>query len=192
MTQLPDIPFWFIRHGQTDYNAAGLAQGASDIDLNEVGRAQAQQAAPLLVGRGIGSIICSPMRRAKQTAEVVNELLHLSVTYEAELREACFGDKEGQAAQQWFPDWVSGNYTPENAESFENVMERTRATLWRVLPDRKAPALIVAHGGILRAIRALMGLPKEALTGNAIPLYCEPTVKGWQISEAEAVGKIKI
>lgn len=191
MAQLPEISFWFIRHGQTDYNAAGLMQGVLDVDLNEVGRTQAHLAAPLLAGKGIGSMICSPMRRAKQTAEIVNELLQVPVTYEAELREASFGEKEGLSPQPWFPDWVAGNYTPENAESFADVMKRVQVALWRVLPGRKEPALIVAHGGILRAVRALMELPTEALTGNATPLYCEPTVKGWQISEPESVGKMK-
>lgn len=192
MAQLPEIPFWFLRHGQTDYNAAGLTQGILDVDLNEVGRTQARLAAPHLAGRGIGSIICSSMRRAKQTAEIVNELLHVPITYEAGLREASFAGKEGLSPQPWFPDWVAGHYTPENAESFADVMKRVQAALWQVLPDRKEPALIVAHGGVLRAIRALMGLPKEALTGNAIPLYCEPTATGWQISESESVDRVNL
>lgn len=191
MLPLPSVSFWFIRHGQTDYNAAGLTQGVLDIDLNETGKNQAKHAAPLLKERGITSIISSPMRRAKQTAEILNEVLHLPVTYETELREASFGDKEGQVALPWFPDWVAGNYTPENAESFNEVVERTNLALCHILSTKNAPVLIVAHGGILRVIRTLMELPREALIGNAIPLYCTPTSKGWQMREAEVVDRVK-
>lgn len=162
-------------------------QGVLDIDLNETGQNQAKEAAPLLKDRGITAIISSPMRRAKQTADIINKVLHLPVTYEAELREASFGDKEGQAASPWFPGWVAGNYTPANAESFDEVIERVDRVLCRVLAKQEEPVLIVAHGGILRAIRALMQLPREALTGNAVPLYCVPTAKGWNMREAESV-----
>jgi probable phosphoglycerate mutase len=41
--------------------------------------------------------------------------------------------------------------------------------------------LIVAHGGIFRAIRDLMGLPREGLTPNAVPLFCEFSGQGWEI-----------
>jgi stage V sporulation protein SpoVS len=41
--------------------------------------------------------------------------------------------------------------------------------------------LIVAHGGVFRAVRALMGITREGLTPNGLPLYCEPTALGWRI-----------
>jgi probable phosphoglycerate mutase len=47
-----------------------------------------------------------------------------------------------------------------------------------------SPALIIAHGGVFRAIRDLMGLPKEGLTPNAVPLFCEYTLLGWRITTA--------
>ncbi len=78
---LPQIPFWFLRHGETDYNAAGLSQGALDISLNATGRAQAEQAGPLLAGQGITTIISSPMQRARETAETVNSFLNLPISF---------------------------------------------------------------------------------------------------------------
>lgn len=182
---LPAIPFWFLRHGQTDYNLAGLVQGILDIDLNATGRMQAQQAGPLLTGRGITGIISSPMRRASETSDIVNGFLRLSVSYEPDLREVSFGDEEGKAPESWFSEWVAGRYTPPNGESFAALAARVGAVLYRVLPAHAGPLLIVAHGGVLRAIRDLMGLPKEVFTQNAIPLYCAPTEQGWQITPAE-------
>ena len=68
---LPELPFWFLRHGETDYNARGLSQGAIDIPLNDNGRAQAKAAGSLLAGKGIVSIVCSPMLRTRETAIIV-------------------------------------------------------------------------------------------------------------------------
>lgn len=181
MVRLPEVPFWFIRHGQTDYNLAGLAQGVLDIDLNQTGRAQAEQAGPLLQGRGITEIICSPMRRARETADILNQFLNLSISYEPDLREASFGDQEGVPIHPWFPDWVDGRYTPPKGESFPALITRVEKALHQVLPSRKAPVLIVAHGGVLRAIRAIMGLPRDVRAVNAEPLYCEPTPQGWRV-----------
>lgn len=183
--KLPSLPFWFIRHGQTDYNLAGLAQGLLDIDLNQTGRAQAEQAGPLLQNRGITEIICSPMRRTCETADILNRFLGLPISYEPDLREASFGDQEGVPIHPWFTEWVDGLYTPPKGESFPMLTARVASALCRVLPTRKAPVLIVAHGGVFRAIRAVMGLPRETKTGNAVPLYCQPAQQGWKISEAE-------
>lgn len=179
------MPFWFIRHGQTDYNLAGLTQGSLEADLNETGRGQVERAGPFLKEVGLSAIVSSPMRRARQTADILNGFLHLPVSYEADLREAAFGDKEGEAAYPWFPQWVAERYTPENGESFASLYRRVEAVLCRVLSTRKEMPLIVAHGGVLRAMRDLMGLPKEAQSGNAIPLYCAPIAGQWQITSVE-------
>ena len=61
MPTLTQTRFWFLRHGETDWNAKGLSQGNVDIPLNATGIAQAQAAAPMLVNRGIASIVASPL-----------------------------------------------------------------------------------------------------------------------------------
>jgi broad specificity phosphatase PhoE len=177
---LPEIPFWFLRHGETDYNAAGLSQGALDIPLNATGRAQAELAGPLLAGQGITAIISSPMQRAKQTAETVNEFLHLPLSFEPDLREVMFGGMEGKPLLPWFPEWLEGRYTPPNAETFAQVLARIQQAMARVLCP--GPLLIVAHGGVFRALRDLMALPKQGLTPNALPLYCAPSDTGWTVA----------
>ena len=174
-------PFWFLRHGETDYNAAGLSQGALDIQLNATGRAQAAIAGPSLAGQGITSIISSPMLRTRETTSIVNEFLNLPVSYEPDLREVIFGGMEGKPLQPWFPEWMEGRYTPEGAETFAALTSRTQAAMARVL-TLPGPVLIISHGGIFRALRDLMGLPREGLTPNAVPLYCEPALTGWRIT----------
>ena len=177
---LPKFPFWFLRHGETDYNAKGLSQGAIDVDLNEAGRSQARKAGPLLAGQGIVSIFASPMRRTVETAAIVNESLHLPITYEPDIREVVFGGMEGKPLHPWFPEWMDGRYTPEGAETFAALTVRVSAAMAQILYN-PGPILIVAHGGVFRALRDLMGLTREGLTPNATPLYCAPSPAGWQI-----------
>lgn len=185
---LPGVPFWFLRHGETDYNAAGLSQGALDTSLNATGRAQAAVAGPMLAGQGITTIICSPMQRTRQTASIVNEFLNLPVTFEPRLREVVFGGMEGKPLYPWFSEWLEGLNTPEGAESFAEVLSRVEEAMERVLTATPGPLLIVAHGGIFRAMRDLMGLPKQGLTQNAVPMLCIPEDGNWRVelpSEAE-------
>ena len=179
---LPQVPFWFLRHGETDYNAAGLSQGALDISLNATGRAQAAAAGPLLAGQGIATIICSPMQRTRETTSIINEFLNLPVELEPGLREVVFGGMEGKPLYPWFSEWLEGSYTPEGAETFFQVLERVEEAMERVLTTAQGPLLIVAHGGIFRALRDLMGLPKQGLTPNAVPMLCMPEEGGWQVN----------
>jgi broad specificity phosphatase PhoE len=178
---LPKIPFWFLRHGETEYNARGLSQGAIDVSLNDNGRAQAKAAAGLLAGKGIVSIVCSPMLRTRQTAAIVNEVLGLPITYDPAIREVIFGGMEGKPLSPWFQGWIDGTYTPEGAESFAELVLRTGNALQTILP-LPGPLLIVAHGGVFRAIRDIMGITREGLTPNGLPLYCKPMPEGWQVT----------
>lgn len=178
---IPAVPFWYLRHGETDYNARGLSQGALDVELNQTGRDQAAAAAPRLAGKGIRHIICSPMLRARETAAIVNEILNLPMTIEPEIREVIFGGMEGKPLLPWFGDWMEGRLTPEGAESFAEVSARVNVAMNRLLLQ-PGPVLIVCHGGVWRALRAIMGLEREGLGPNAVPLHCVPDETGWDIT----------
>lgn len=176
---LPREPFWFLRHGQTDYNARGLSQGAIDIPLNDAGRAQARDAAPLLAGRGIVGIAASPMLRARETVEIVNRTLDVPVVYHPDLREVVFGGMEGKPLAPWFADWLDGRATPEGAESFSDILTRAAAVMSQVL-TRPGPLLIVSHGAFFRGLRGVMGLDLDVRTANAAPILCEPVGREWR------------
>jgi probable phosphoglycerate mutase len=106
--------------------------------------------------------------------------LRLPVSFEQDLHEVVFGGMEGKPLLPWFPEWLEGRYTPEGAESFKALTLRAAGAMARVLAE-PGPVLVVAHGGIFRALRDMMGLPKEGLTPNGLPLFCQPTLTGWQI-----------
>lgn len=181
---LRPIPFWFLRHGETDWNARGLAQGNVEIPLNAAGLAGAETAASLLRGRGIRSIVCSPMGRARQTAAIVRQVLDLPVEIEEELREVRFGAREGQPmADDWFRQWIDGSVTPEGAETFAALRARAVGAVNRAL-GRTAPVLVIAHGALFRALRAEMGLEPNVRLANAMPLLCSPGAP-WRLDPAE-------
>lgn len=183
---LPHVPFWYLRHGETDWNAQGLSQGSADIPLNPTGVAQARAAALLLRNRGIATIVSSPLTRARVTAEAVGEELGLPVLLDADLREVSWGIQEGKPMGDWFPHWVDGSFTPEKAESFAALRQRGTDALARALV-RLPTVLVVAHGALFRALRAVMGVEPNMRTRNAAPLWCEPPAPGgtaWSISYA--------
>ncbi len=184
---LPARAFWFLRHGETDWNAQNLSQGDRDIPLNALGLAQAREAATALQGRGIRSIVASPLSRAADTAAIVAEALQLPVATDPELREVAFGVREGQPVGAWYDEWVAGNSTPAGAESFAALRLRGAQAITRAL-GRKPPVLVVAHGALFRAIRAEMGLSPNVRTPNAQPLFCEPGTP-WTLTAANGYPK---
>ena len=183
LAALTRVAFWFLRHGETDWNAQGISQGNVDIPLNAVGLAQARSAAALLRNRGIVTIVASSLSRARVTAEIVGETLALPVRIDAGLREVAFGVQEGQKMTDWFADWIAGRLTPEGAETFAALRTRAVAAVDRALALPPV-VLVVAHGAMFRSLRSAMELEINVRTQNAMPLFCEPTSSGWKLTPA--------
>jgi broad specificity phosphatase PhoE len=179
--QIARVAFWFLRHGETDWNAQGISQGNVDIPLNAVGLAQARSAALLLRGRGIATIVASDLSRATVTAEIVGEALALPVRIDDGLREVAFGVQEGQKMTNWFSDWIDGAWTPQGAETFVALRARAVAAVNRALALPPV-VLVVAHGAMFRGLRSAMGLEANVRTQNAMPLFCEPGASGWTLT----------
>ena len=185
--KLHPVAFWFLRHGETDWNAQDLSQGNVDIPLNETGLAQARSASLLLRGRGIRAIISSPLSRARITAEIAGAELGLPVQFDEGLREVAFGVQEGKPMSEWFSHWVDGELTPEGAESFADLSIRAVAAINRCT-SRPPTILVVAHGALFRALRGVMGHEPNVRTRNAVPVWCEPPETGstiWAIKYAD-------
>jgi probable phosphoglycerate mutase len=184
---LRPVAFWFLRHGETDWNAQNLSQGNVDIPLNDTGLAQARSAALLLRNRGIRNVISSPLSRAKVTADIAAAELGLPVQVDEGLREVAFGVQEGKPMSEWFQPWVDGLLTPEGAESFPTLTRRAVAAVNRCI-ERPPVVLVVAHGALFRALRGSMGHEPNVRTRNAVPVWCEPPTNGanaWGITYAD-------
>lgn len=183
---LTPTPFWFLRHGETDWNAQGLSQGRTDIALNHVGVLQAERAARTLRTARIATIVASPLVRARRTAEIVAAPLALPVALDPDLAEVNFGEQEGQPMGDWYDDWIEGRYTPAGAESFQELLERAVRAVNRALAQ-PAPVLVVAHGALFRALRLALGHEANVRTPNALPLHITPPPDGapaWGIAPA--------
>jgi probable phosphoglycerate mutase len=187
---LTPAPFWFLRHGETDWNAQGLSQGRTDVALNAVGIMQAERAAATLRPSGIVSIVASPLSRARHTAEIVAHPLKLPVAIDPDLAEVDFGEQEGQPIGDWYDDWIAGTFTPKGGETFAQLVARTVAAVNRALA-MPAPVLVVAHGALFRALRLALGHEPNVRTPNALPLRITPPPAGetaWGISPAVLAG----
>lgn len=89
------------RHGQTDWNVAGKIQGCTDIELNQTGIEQAKIAREKLLNYDIDIIITSPLKRAKRTAEIINEGRNIPLTESKGIIERNFGEFEGKTAKEF-------------------------------------------------------------------------------------------
>lgn len=86
---------YFLRHGETDWNLEGRTQGRTDIPLNRNGELQAKESGAALKDKEIDVIITSPLKRAKKTAEIVQEQLNVDLIEREAFIELSFGDAEG-------------------------------------------------------------------------------------------------
>jgi uncharacterized phosphatase len=188
MSKLIARPYWYLRHGETDWNAEGRSQGRSDIPLNARGIAQAEQAGTLLSqdeGRyePVARIVSSPLIRALRTAQIVSDAIAgpegkpLPIAVDDGLQEVCFGEQEGKPMGNWYDQWIAGDYTPAGAEPFAELRARAVAAVNRAL-DGDGTVLIVCHGAMFRALRSAMDLPPNVRLPNAEPLWVTPPGDG--------------
>lgn len=141
-----------LRHGQTDWNIDFRLQGITDIPLNETGLLQAQEAARLLKATDWDFIVSSPLRRARQTADIVAKSLGFQeVSTENLLLERSFGEAEGMIYEEWkanFPDGI-----PAGGETLDELRARAIALLDRLLAVyRGTRVLTVSHGALIRKL----------------------------------------
>ena len=179
---LSPVPFYYLRHGETDWNRWRICQGHTDVHLNAAGRRQAHEAAARLKGREIATLCVSPLTRARETAEIVNAGLGRPVVVLEGLRECGFGSHEGVVVGDWWHDWLAGHATPEGAEPYEAFIERARDAVNEALAH-PGPVLIVAHGGIYWAVQRYGELEAAVTLPNAVPVWHEPPlpgVPGWR------------
>ena len=179
-------PFYYIRHGQTDWNAEGRYQGQMDIPLNETGIAQAHAAKALMSDLPITHVYSSTLQRARVTADIVNEGLNLPVTDMDGLQECNFGVLEGQLRghNSISQDWQNGT-TPEKAETYTNFTKRVFAAINDVLENKGTP-LIVAHGAVFWPVHTHMQLGLTSTLPNAHPVHLSPPKDGqerWILKE---------
>jgi len=170
---LKPVAFTYLRHGETDWNRLGKAQGHSDIPLNALGRAQAEAARAHIHAEPPVTIAVSPLTRARETAEIVNRGLDAPMVAIDDLRECGFGAMEGEPMGPWFQEWLKGDRVIPGAEPVHLFLTRALAGINAAL-ELPGPVLIVAHGGLYRSIRRAAGFTDVGPIANAHPIRLHP------------------
>ena len=171
---MPAPTIYYIRHGETEWNAHGRLQGTQDVPLNARGRGQAVKAAGILAGlftrdgrdKAALPYVSSPLGRARQTMELARGKLELPVADYAlddRLREIGYGVWEGltlSESEATDPDVYARRLmdkwfvAPKGGETYADVQVRMLDWYDSLLTDTVA----VAHGGTARALMVALGL----------------------------------
>ncbi len=177
---------YLARHGQTAYNLEGRFQGQQAIPLDDVGRGQARELAERAVPYGFVALWCSPLLRARETAEIVGRRLGLELRDDERLMETDAGDwtnlsfEEVRAREpERFDQFISVDpeFSFPGGESFVEQDVRVAAAIADV-EQGALPALVVCHGMVIRAAlttQAGRGLEsiKRVANGALVPLNLE-------------------
>lgn len=163
---------YITRHGKTEWNEAHKLQGRTDIPLNNEGRKMAEQARDEYKGIHLDICYCSPLIRAKETAEIMLKNRNIPIIHDDRLIEMSFGEYEGiensfqnpkcpinvlfQAPEKYISS-IGG------AETFEELFKRTGEFIEKtIVPQLKQgkDVLIVGHGAMNSSIVCqIKGLP---------------------------------
>jgi broad specificity phosphatase PhoE len=180
----PARRLYFVRHGETDWNAARRLQGLNDVPLNALGRRQAAQCGALLGKLFAASgatplhftFTSSPLSRARETMDILRVALGLpqkDYATDSRLAELSFGSWEGLTYKEVRDqdrsilakrDRDKWNFQPPGGESYAQLLVRVRE--WH--DSLSGDAVITAHGGVARAFLVLYGVksPAEAPLGD--------------------------
>ena len=172
---------YIMRHGRTDWNDRRKLQGRTDIPLNGEGRRMAEQARNEYLEVPLDVCWCSPLIRARETAEIVLRGRNVPIFTDDRLREMSFGDYEGLENSFSIPDCpvnvifqAPEKYTASvgGTETFEELFARTGSFLREVidpLMTQGKDVLIVGHGAMnLSIISQVRNLPRKDFWSTGI------------------------
>ena len=195
------IVLW--RHGRTEWNATGRFQGQIDIDLDEMGRAQAWESARRLAALEPDLLVSSDLRRTRDTMAALASITGKPIQLDARLRETFAGEWQGLTGAEIasrFPEeykaWRAGDPVLRvgGGETRQDVAERMAAAV-RDIAARLADdglAVLTTHGGAARlGIAALIGMPLDRFTNigglsNGSWSMLRDTDQGWVLVEHNA------
>jgi len=153
------ISIFLARHGQTAYNLEGRFQGQQAVPLDDVGRAQASDLAERARAHRFSALWTSPLRRARETADIVSQAIGLTPREDSRLMETDAGDWTDRSfadvhaeTPELFAAFIAGDprFAFPGGESFAQQEVRVAAALDDV-EQRELPALVVCHGMVIRA-----------------------------------------
>lgn len=150
------VTFYFVRHGESEANAARRFAGRTDSPLTERGRQQAKAVAAALASERFDRIISSPLSRCRDTALVIAQLQQLPVDLEPDLVEIDVGEKTGAPFDEvrGLPEWSDDGFVAwARGETLDQVLSRAHRVITRVAGESAGQrVLVVGHGGVTRIL----------------------------------------
>ncbi len=150
----------FLRHAQTQPNMDGILQGRTDTSINETGIIQARAAAKEWKDTPIDCVYCSPLLRARQTAEIILEGRDIPVVYDPRLLERSFGAYQMRsvaellaAGFEWDRSYYDFDYTFHGIESLGSMRDRVDSFLEDLKKEKHDHVLIISHGALAMLFR---------------------------------------
>ncbi len=187
--------FYFIRHGQTDWNVQKKLQGSVDTVLNEVGKEQARASIPYFKNLKIDLIVSSPLKRAFETSEIIAEAIGCSIETNDNLRERYCGFGEGRDytkfqegyeknPEQDFSIDEIGFYVPKDAEQFNDFKERILKTIDQIVTQHSGKNILISGHGIFFEVLRFVLLGEHIFCENGIPYYIQKrSDNSWNIAK---------
>ncbi len=149
--------FYLVRHGQTNWNVDNKLQGHTDIPLNETGREQAYELRRQFERVPFELCFTSDLQRALETAEILSTPHEVKVVIDPRLRERSFGAWEGRLVSEL----KTAPTQPTCVETYEAVQDRVLPFFQEIANLHPgATILVVAHGGVMRAILGKLAAPQ--------------------------------
>ncbi|MCI8759704.1 MAG: histidine phosphatase family protein [Clostridia bacterium] len=163
------MKLYVVRHGQTDWNVEKRFQGRTDTLLTHAGRQQAKNLSETFKNIDVDFILSSPLQRAIDTANIINESKNLNIIIEPKLIERNFGDFEGLNDISSFNCSINKlldynlNYNLHHVEPIQDLFKRISSLLFELktnFPNKKI--ILSTHGGIVQILELILkNLPKE-------------------------------
>ncbi len=184
MNSLTKKKFYFVRHGKTDWNSKQLCQGQIDIPLNQEGKDEVYQISTLISKLPISKIFVSPLRRALESAQIIQEQFPAQLTIIDDLKERGWGTLEGASSIEMYqieeneeldPHYILGyNIEPRN-------MFRGRIVRGINIALEEEKPLIISHGRVFLVLCEILSVPLIRQIPNATLIECNPFDNGWQL-----------
>lgn len=186
MTFLRRAPFYFIRHGKTEWNKMQLCQGMKDIPLSQDGIKEAKALAKASAHHKIDTIVTTTLSRARETADILhsahpNAVMHIV----PELCERSWGDLEGIPSKEMYE---IEEKELRNLETFKprggveprkEFAKRVEQGLIKAQSCGDLP-YIVSHGRVFQEVCLLLGVPPVQQVANCKIVKFSPAQKDWE------------
>lgn len=141
-----------LRHGETEWSKSGQHTSVTDLPLTEKGRGEATLIRPQLLAHHFAKVLCSPLRRARETCELAGLAAQMEI--DEDLHEWRYGEYEGLTTPQIHqraPGWNVFDGPNPGGESPEQVGQRVDRLLQKVR-EVDGDVALFGHGHILRAV----------------------------------------